>query len=96
MHEADPCEDLLTLRQLELRVMAHEMALIAKRLGANESTDPAQIQQLELELHRARTDHAVVWRHVEEEQRQRRTLALIGFVGLGAIGLALIATSGDR
>lgn len=94
-------EDLLVLRQLELRVMAQEMALIAKRLGAQASTPPEHVEhvhQLEHELHQTRAHHAAVWRHVCDEQRRRyhHRLAIFTSVGLGLVGLAFALSVNTR
>ena len=91
-------EDLLALRQLELTVMAQEMALIAKRLGASNTPEAAaQIERLEYELVRTRASHAATWRRIAGEQRRRYrgNLALFTGLGLGLIGLAFAATSGS-
>ena len=93
-------ENALALRQLELKVMAHELALISKRLNPTPSV--AQIEVIENGLRRARDAHARIWRHVEhhiefEERAERESRNKLGLVliaaGVGAVALALSTRS---
>lgn len=96
-------ERQLILRQLELNVLAHEMALVAKRLNTPAAGPPSPEQlRLERELQLARARHAELWLAVQQDQRAARDELLVAVLGVsvtflgGLLLLSAIASSGNR